>query len=60
MDFIESLLKAKGVGTIFVVVDRSSKYAHFIRLKRPFTPSYIAVIFIKEGVRLHGFPISII
>lgn len=37
MDFIEVLPKARGVDVTMVVVDRSSKFAHFVTLQHPFT-----------------------
>lgn len=36
-----------------VVVDRMSKYAHFIALKHPYTARSIAEVFVKEIVKLH-------
>ena len=43
-----------------MVVDRFTKYAHFLGLKHPFTASTVAGLFTREVVRLHGFPSSII
>ena len=45
---------------MFVVVDRLSKYEHFIPLKHPYTARKVAEIFAKEIVRLHGIPNSIV
>ncbi|CAJ2679805.1 unnamed protein product [Trifolium pratense] len=60
MDFIGGLPKVQGVDTIMVVVDRLTKYAHFLPVKHPYTAKDIAELFIKEIVRLHGFPSSIV
>lgn len=60
MDFITGLPKSKGFDAIFVVVDRLSKYSHFIPLKHPYTARMVAEIFVKEIVRLHGVPTSIV
>ena len=60
MDFITGLPKSKGYEAIFVVVDRLSKYCHFIPLKHPYTARSLAEVFSKEIVRLHGIPVSIV
>ncbi|PNY17867.1 hypothetical protein L195_g014621, partial [Trifolium pratense] len=60
MDFITGLPKSKGYEAILVIVDRLSKYVHFIPLKHPYTAKIIAEIFVREVVRLHGIPLSIV
>ena len=53
-------MKARGINTISVVVDRLSKYAHFLALAHPYTAREVAELFVKEIVRLHGFPKCIV
>lgn len=46
MDFIEVLPKSHHFDVIFVVVDRLTKYAHFIPLSHPYTAAKVASIFL--------------
>ncbi|KAL6313182.1 hypothetical protein AAG906_016770 [Vitis piasezkii] len=60
MDFIEGLPSSNGYTSIMVVVDRLTKYAHFVALKHPFTAVIVAKAFVANVVRLHGIPTSIV
>jgi len=60
MDFVEGLLVFQGFNVIMVVVDRLSKYAHFVQLKHPYTTSSVAKAFIDHIVHLHEMPRSIV
>jgi hypothetical protein len=59
MDFIEALPKSNGFTVILVVVDRFTKYSHFIPLKHPFSGPVVAQAVMHNVVKLHGPPTSI-
>jgi hypothetical protein len=60
MDFVEGLPKSQGYSVIMVVVDRLTKYAHFVPVKHLYIASTIAQLFMDNIVKLHGIPHSIV
>ncbi|XP_074292436.1 uncharacterized protein LOC141619308 [Silene latifolia] len=61
MDFIVALPRtARGKDSIMVVVDRFSQMAHFIACKKTEDAASITELYLKEIVRLHGIPKTIV
>lgn len=60
MDFVEGLPSSRGYTVIMVIVDKLSKYAHFLPLAHPFTALQVAQLYFDQIYRLHGLPKAII
>ena len=61
MDFITKLPKTSGgLDTIWVIVDRLTKFTHFLPIKETDKMEKLTETYLKEIVRLHGVPLSII
>jgi hypothetical protein len=60
IDFIEGLPKSEVKDTILIVVDKLTKYSHFIPLSHPFTTKTVVQLFLDNIFKLHGLPLVII
>jgi hypothetical protein len=56
LDFIEGLPLSNKFDTILVVVDKMTKYGHFIPLKHPFTAASMAQAYMDNVYHLHSMP----
>ena len=46
--------------TVWVIVNRLTKSAHFLVVRMIFTLEEFCMLYIREIIRLHGVPISIV
>ncbi|GJW38191.1 ty3-gypsy retrotransposon protein [Tanacetum coccineum] len=60
MDFITGLPKSQGYTVIYVVVDKLSKFAHFMALKHPYTATSVANALLSNVTSIYGIPEKII
>ncbi|KAI3784173.1 hypothetical protein L1987_43267 [Smallanthus sonchifolius] len=61
MDFITKLLRtSSGYDSIWVIIDRLTKSAHFLPIREDFKVGKLARIYIDEIVSRHGVPLNII
>ena len=61
MDFVLGLHKTiRGVDMMLVVVDKFTKMTHFIPCRSNHDSYQIANSFLKEIVRIHGIPMTIV
>ena len=59
MDFVEGLPKSQSKDVVLVVVDRLTKFVHFIPLSHPYTATKVANLYLQHVFKLHGMPTTI-
>jgi hypothetical protein len=60
MYFVEGLPKSDGADVILVVIDKLTKYGHFLPLSHPYTALQVAKLYFNNVYRLRGLPQAII
>ena len=61
MDSVTGLPKTVGGNNaIWVIVDRLTKFAHFLLMKVNFSMDRLTSLYIKKILRMHGVPVSIV
>ena len=60
MDFIYGLSRSQRMDVIMVVVDRLTKYVHFIALSHPYSAAKVAHLFAQHVFKLHGMLTSLV
>ena len=61
MDFVTHLLRTQRRNdAVWVIVDRLIKSAHFLAVRMTFTLEEFFWLYIREIIRVHGVPVSIV
>ena len=60
LDFIEGLPVSNRFDVIMVVIDKFTKYVHFVPLSHHFTALQVSQLYMNHIYKLHGLPHAII
>ena len=61
MDFISGFpLTQRKHDTVWVIVDRLTKSAHFLPVRLDYSMDRLAELYVEKIVRMHGVPLSIV
>ena len=61
MDFVSGLpLIQQKYDYVWVIVDKLTKLAHFILIRMDYSMDQLVEVYVKEIIRLHGVPLSIV
>ena len=61
MDFIVGLPQTpKGHDSVWVIIDRLTKVAHFIAVRNDYIVEKLADLYVDNILRLYGAPVSIV
>ena len=60
MDFVEGLPKSHIQSVVLVVLDRLTKYTHFMALAHPYIAVKVAKVYLQFVFKLHRMPSTIV
>ena len=60
LDFVEGLPKSQGYEVILVMVDRLTKYSHFVPISHPYSTAKVASLYMHYIFKLYGLLASIV
>ena len=61
MDFVSGLPRtSSGYDAIWVIVDRLTKMAHFLPIKKTYSTNRLARLYFSRIICLHGVPMNIV
>jgi hypothetical protein len=60
LDFVDGLPQSAGFTSVLVVVDKLTKYAHFLPLAHPYAAAQVAQLYIDNVFKLHSMPTALI
>ena len=61
MDFVSGFpLTQRKHDSVWVIVDRLAKSTHFLPVRLDYSMDRLVKLYVKEKVRLHGIPLSIV
>ena len=60
LDFVEGLPKSQGFEVILVVVDRLTKYVHFVPISHPYSTAKVVSLYMQYIFKLHDMPAFIV
>ena len=60
MDLIDGLPQSAQFNCLLVIVDKHTKFAHFLPLAHPYTTAKVALLYMNQIYKLHGLPGAIV
>jgi hypothetical protein len=60
MDFVDGLPQSANANCILVIIDKFTRYGHFLPLSHPYTTTSVVGVFMSMVYKFNGLPSAII